>query len=39
MLGHSFDKVAAGQIDPRMADKVVGHLAAPASRLEAIHAD
>ena len=44
MLGHAIDKVAAGQIDPRMAEKVVGHLAstpasaAPTSRLEAIHA-
>jgi type II secretory ATPase GspE/PulE/Tfp pilus assembly ATPase PilB-like protein len=38
MLGHAIDKIAAGQIDPRMAEKVVGHLVGPASRLEAIHA-
>lgn len=32
MLEHAIDKVADGEIDPGMAEKVVGHLVAPASR-------
>ena len=28
MLEHAIDKVAAGELDPRMAEKVVGHLVA-----------
>ena len=30
LLAHATDKVAAGLVDPRMAEQVVGHLAAPA---------
>ena len=38
MLGHATDKIAAGQLDPRMAEKVVGHLAATGRRGEVAHA-
>jgi len=44
MLGHAIDKIAAGQLDPRMAEKVVGHLtivpalAAATYWREAVHA-
>jgi hypothetical protein len=44
MLGHAIDKIAAGQLDPRMAENVVGHLtivpalAASTYWREAIHA-
>lgn len=31
ILAHAIEKVAAGIIDPRMAEKVVGHLAVPPS--------
>lgn len=43
MLDHALDKVAAGLIDPRMAEKVVGHFKAapfhPASRLHVVEVD
>jgi type II secretory ATPase GspE/PulE/Tfp pilus assembly ATPase PilB-like protein len=38
MLGHAIDKIAAGQLDPRMAEKVVGHLAATGRPGEVAHA-
>lgn len=43
ILDHALDKVAAGLIDPRMAEKVVGHFKAapshPASRLHVVEVD